>query len=83
MNEPLRPYVLTNPGQATACREYQLLKQGYESALREKALYEFGGAASFQQAIRYEDGAKDVCAAAGNCLMAHSKDCPVCKRHWA
>jgi hypothetical protein len=83
MNEPLRPYVLINPGQATACREYQLLKQGYESALREKALYGCGGAASFQQTIRYQGGAKAVCAAAGNCLMAHSNVCPVCKRRRA
>jgi hypothetical protein len=79
MNEPLRP-VLSNPeSQAAACRDYRLLKQEYESALRERALYECGGAASIQQAIRYEGEAKAVSAAAGNCLMAHSRACPVCK----
>jgi hypothetical protein len=80
MNESVRPSVMSNPqSQAAACREYQLLKQEYESALRETALYEGGGTASIQQAIRYEGEAKAVSAAAGACLMAHSKDCPVCK----
>jgi hypothetical protein len=81
MNELLRPSVTSNPGsQPKACREYQLLKEEYESALRERALYEAGGAASMQQAIRYEGEAKAVSSAAGACLVAHSKDCPVCKR---
>jgi hypothetical protein len=81
MNEVLRPSANSNPeSQATACREYQLLKQEYESTLRENGLYECGGAASRQQAIRYEGDAKAVSAAAGACLLAHSKDCPVCKR---
>lgn len=80
MSEPLRPSEISNPeSQGTACLEYQLLKQEYESALREKALYECGGGASIQQAIRYEGQAKAVSAAAGNCLMAHGKGCPVCK----
>jgi hypothetical protein len=81
MNELLRPSVIRNPeSQATACREYQVLKQEYESALRESTLYEGGGAASMQQAIRYEGEAKAVSAAAGACLMAHSKGCAVCER---
>jgi hypothetical protein len=81
MNELLRPSVTSNPGsQPKACHEYQLLKEEYESALRERALYEGGGAASMQQAIRYEGEAKAVSAAAGACLVAHSKDCPVCQR---
>jgi hypothetical protein len=81
MNELLRPSVMSNPeSQPTACREYQLLKEEYESALRERALYKWGGAASMQQAIRYEGEAKAVSAAAGACLMAHSKDCPVSER---
>jgi hypothetical protein len=80
MNQLFRPSVTSNPeSQATACREYKLLKEEYESALRETALYEGGGAASMQQAIRYEGEAKAVSAAAGACLMAHNKDCPVCK----
>jgi hypothetical protein len=33
-----------------------------------------------QQASRYEGEAKAVSAAAGACLMAHSKDCPIRKR---
>ena len=80
MNELLRPPVSNPENQPTPCREYQLLKEEYESALRETALYEDGGAASMQQAIRYEGEAKAVSAAAGACLMAHSKDCPVCER---
>jgi hypothetical protein len=81
MNESLRTYITGNPqSRVAACREYRLLKQEYESALREQALYECGGAASMQQAIRNEGEAKAVSAAAGACLMAHGKDCPVCKR---
>jgi hypothetical protein len=84
MNEPLRPYETNNAeSQAASCPEYQLLKQAYESALREKALYECGGAASMQQAIRHEGEAKAVSAAARDCLMAHSKGCPVCKTNRA
>jgi hypothetical protein len=80
MNELLRPSGSNPESHATPCREYQLLKEEYESALRERALYEGGGAASMQQAIRYEGEAKAVSAAAGACLLAHSKNCPVCER---
>jgi hypothetical protein len=65
--------------QGAVCNEYRALKQEYESALREAELYESGGAASIQQSLRYEGEAKVVSDAAGCRLMAHSKDCQVCK----
>jgi hypothetical protein len=65
--------------QGMVCNEYRALKQEYESALREVELYESGGVASIQQSHRYEGEAKAVSDAAGCRLMAHSKNCEVCK----
>jgi hypothetical protein len=58
MNEPLRPYVLINPGQATACREYQLLKQGYESGLRERHSTDAGVRLHFNRQFDMKVGRK-------------------------